>query len=295
MNMSHLFWKTVRALSALVLLSLLQSGPLMAAPASAPAAVPAVAPAAALPDHAAFDALLKRVVQMPGVDYAALKAGRAELDAYISELGRTAESTLAASSRNAQLAFWINAYNACMLKRVVDNYPIRPGGAGLFGGLRNRAAGYPDNSVWQIRQVFTAPHCTVAGAERSQDEIEHEIIRPRFGDPRIHFAVNCAARSCPLLWPEAFTEARLDEQLDRAVTTLMGNRAHFRLDAPSGAGPAVLTLNKVLDWYKEDFGGVDGLRAFFAGYVDGTPRVWLQNASTQVRFFEYDWTLNDVR
>jgi hypothetical protein len=73
--------------------------------------------------------------------------------------------------------------------------------------------------VWQIPDVFSRKHCRIAGAERSQGEIEHEIIRP-MGDPRIHFAVNCAARSCPPIWPEAYTGEELDAQLDRAVSHL---------------------------------------------------------------------------
>lgn len=248
-----------------------------------------------LPDPVAIDALLAAFVRMPGVDYAALKASRGALDAVLATFAATSEATLQAAPRPVQLAFWINAYNLCMLKRVVDHYPISRGGAGLFGAIRNRAAGYPDNSVWQIRDVFTGPHCEIVGALRSQDEIEHEIIRPRFDDPRIHFAVNCAALSCPVLWPEGYRAERLDEQLDLAVTTFMGNRMHFRLDSATANTPATLTLNKVLDWYRDDFGGVNGLRTFFAAYVEGPPRAALQNSTTQVRFFDYDWTLNDAR
>jgi len=96
-----------------------------------------------------------------------------------------------------------------MLTLVVDHYPIEKDGR-LFSRIRNAVADRPVNSVWQSR---------IAGAERSQGEIEHEIIRP-MGDPRIHFAVNCAARSCPPIWPEAYTGEELDAQLDRAVSHL---------------------------------------------------------------------------
>jgi hypothetical protein len=244
------------------------------------------------PDHGSLTQLLERVVRVPWVDYARLREERAALDQYLSRLEQTDPSLLEAAPASVQLAFWINAYNACMLRRVVDHYPIQRGGAGLFGSVRNRVAGYPDNSVWQIREVFTEPHCGVAGKMRSQDEIEHQIIRPRFPEPRIHFAVNCAAVSCPVLWPEAYEGETLDAQLDRAVRHLIQNPAHFRLE---GERPATLTLNKVLDWYADDFGGAEGLKAFFAAYLQGSARARVAEPQTQIRYFEYDWTLNDVR
>jgi len=245
----------------------------------------------ALPDHAPFSAILEQVVEGPLVDYARLTELRRELDRYIGSLGATRLATLEAAPRDDQLAFWINAYNACMLKVVVDHYPIQTGGVGLLGSIRNRLAGYPSNSVWQIRDVFSRDHCPVAGEFRSQDEIEHEIIRPVFEEPRIHFAVNCAARSCPVLWPEAYVGDRLDEQLDRAVRELMRNPAHYRIEP---GDPATLRLNKVLDWYQEDFGGVPGVREFFVDYEGQANRSLLTNPSTRVEFFDYDWTLNDL-
>ena len=118
--------------------------------------------------------------------------------------------------------------------------------------------------------------------------IEHEIIRP-MGDPRIHFAVNCAARSCPPLWPEAYTAADVDDQLERAVDYLTSSEEHFRIEDGS-----VVRLNKVLDWYKDDFGGKEGLKAFLAPYVTGAERTALEDAATAVEYFDYDWTLNDA-
>ena len=238
---------------------------------------------AALPDHAEFSAVLEQVVKNPLVDYAALKADRRGLDLYLQRLGETDLEALAAASRSARLAFWINAYNACMLQRVIDHYPIQKN-TGLLSRATNAILDRPDNSVWQIADVFSGEHCRVAGAERSQDHIEHEIIRP-MGDPRIHFAVNCAAMSCPPLQTWAFTADELDEQLDGIVRAFMAKPVHFDLEA------GVLRLNKVLDWYGDDFGGTDGLRDFFASYLEG--EAWV-GQDTRIEFFEYDWTLNDV-
>jgi len=114
------------------------------------------------------------------------------------------------------------------------------------------------------------------------------MIRP-IGDPRIHFAVNCAALSCPVLWPEAYTAEAVDAQLDRAVEHLVGSEAHFRVE-----GDAVVRLHRVLDWYRDDFGGIEGLRTFLSGYVPDDVASVLKDARTSIEFFEYDWTLNDI-
>src|SRR5256885_15189611 len=121
-----------------------------------------------------------------------------------------------------------------MLERVVGRYPIR--------------------SVRRIPSVFTAKHCGAAGAPRSQDDIEHGILRP-MGEPRMHFAVNCAARSCPALATEAYVPERLDAQLDAAVQRFVDDPRQFRLEL---APRPTLWVNKVLDWHGGDFGGPAG-------------------------------------
>ena len=242
-----------------------------------------------LPDHSAFTTVLAEVVAQPLVDYQKLKDGRSALDAYIASMAEASASQLEATSVDARLAFWINAYNACMLKLVVDHYPIEKDG-GLFSRIRNAVADRPANSVWQIPDVFSAKHCRIAGAERSQDEIEHEIIRP-MGDPRIHFAVNCAARSCPPIWPEAYTGDELDAQLDRAVGNLVGNPEHLRVGRETHT---TVRLNRVLDWYGDDFGGIEGLKTFLIPYVPSATAQDLLDARTDIEFFDYDWTLNDI-
>lgn len=239
-----------------------------------------------LPDHDALTAVLDGVVIPPQVDYRALVARKGALDAYLERLAATDPAALEEAGADARLAFWINAYNACMLDLVTDHYPIERGG-GILNRLRNRAAGRPANSVWQIPDVFTRHHCVVAGEPRSQDEIEHEIIRP-MGDPRIHFAVNCAARSCPTLAPRAYGADDLDARLDDAVRRFVDDERHFRFE------DGTLRLNRVLDWYGDDFGGVEGLRAFFAPYLEGETRARVIDPATPVEFLEYDWTLNDV-
>ncbi len=242
-----------------------------------------------LPDHGAFTAVLAPVVVGSRVDYERLAADRSGLDRYIAALEATDPSFLRGASKNDRLAFWINAYNACMLKRVLDHYPIERAG-GLLR-IRNAAAGRPANSVWQIPDVFTGAHCPVAGALRSQDEIEHEIIRP-MGDPRIHFAINCAALSCPPLVPDAYEASSLCTRLDARVRAFVNDPMHFRVIA-EGARHTV-RVNTVLDWFQEDFGGIEGIRPFLARYTSGADKESLEDPDSALRFIDYDWTLNDT-
>ena len=252
-------------------------------------ASPTPASALQLPDHTVFTEVLAEVVEPPGVDYQRLAGDPSGLHRYIDLLDAASPAALAQASAADRLAFWINAYNACMLKRVIDHYPIQR--AGGFQRLRNAAAGRPANSVWQISDVFTGDHCPVAGKVRSLDEIEHEIIRP-MGDPRIHFAINCAARSCPPLIDQAYEGHSLEDQLDARVRTFVQDPFHFRVVTDQGR--EAVHVNRVLDWFQEDFGGVRGIRSFLAGYAEGEARDALLGSETELVFFDYDWTLNDA-
>lgn len=242
-----------------------------------------------LPGHGAFTAVLAPVVAGSRVDYERLAADRSGLDSYLAGLEGTDPSVLLGASEDDRLAFWINAYNACMLKRVLDHYPIKRAG-GLLRVV-NAAAGRPADSVWQIPDVFTGAHCPVAGALRSQDEIEHQIIRP-MGDPRIHFAINCAALSCPPLVPDAYEALSLGAQLDARVRAFVNDPMHFQV-ITEGARHTV-RVNTVLDWFKEDFGGIEGIRPFLARYASGAEREALVDADSGLDFIDYDWTLNDT-
>lgn len=241
-----------------------------------------------LPDHAAFTRALRGHVQGPLVDYAALQRQRDSLDGYVESLGRTEAAVLATASRDQRIAFWINAYNACALRLVIDHYPIRK--AGFPASLVRSLQGVPANSIRQIADTWKREFCPVAGKARSLDEIEHEILRP-MGEPRIHFAVNCASRSCPVLASEAYTGTALGEQLDAAVRRFMADEEHYRLE--EGDRPE-LRLNKVLDWYKDDFGDIDGVVRFFVPYERADRAAMLASGRVRVHFADYDWTLNDT-
>jgi hypothetical protein len=251
--------------------------------------LPGFLAAQSLPDHSTFDSVLEGYRHGSFVDYAALRAAAGALEAYIAELSKSPVETLASASQPAQLAFWINAYNACALKRVVDHYPIKK--AGFPSSLVNSLKGVPANSIRQIPSTWDGKFCPVAGADRSLDEIEHEIIRP-MGDPRIHFAVNCASRSCPVLAAGAYRADALDQQLDEAVGRFVADADQYVLDR--GDSPT-LRVNKILDWYKDDFGGTEGVIEFLLRYVGESDASYLrEHRSIDVEYNDYDWTLNDT-
>lgn len=229
-------------------------------------------------DHSRFTQVLSRFVDEEGhVDYARLKAAsRAGLASYLRRLATTDPASL---RPDARLAFWINAYNALTLKLIVDHYPVEN-----IWAITPGPAAPKDDSPFQLDVG------TVADTVRTLDEIEHEIIRQRFDEPRIHFALVCAARSCPPLRREAYTGPRLDAQLDDQTRTFLRNNSKNRI--PAGDGRVALT--RILKWYGQDFGPTtDHLQRFLAPYFDGAVRAKLRRAAYEVTFLPYDWALND--
>lgn len=229
--------------------------------------------------HENFTRVLNRFVDEEGyVDYQALKQEAGDvLVPYLKQLERADPS---AWSRDERLAFWINAYNAYALKLIVDNYPVKS----IWATTEGPAKPDKENSPFALK---IAP---VADTARTLDEIEHEIIRERFDEPRIHFAIVCAAESCPPLRREAYTGARLDEQLDEQGRRFLRDDDKNRIPA----GSDMIALNRILNWFGEDFGpSTDALQKYIARYFEGTVRDRLRDADYQVEFLEYDWTLND--
>lgn len=226
--------------------------------------------AAREPDHNRWAALLARHVRSTGVDYAGFKADENQLDRYLDELAEVKTGTL---TRNEQFAFFINAYNAHTVKMVLSGYPkitsIKDLG-GWFG------------SPWKKKL------CRIDGQALTLDEIEHEILRPRFKDPRLHFAINCAARSCPPLRDEPYTGAQLESQLDTATRHFVNNPARNYLKN------GVLYLSRIFDWYEKDFS--EGVVAFVARHAEGSlkERLAARAGKVTLEYLDYDWSLNGV-
>ena len=266
--------------------SLRVSRPLVLAVGLLPVAV-AFLGAQTLPPPDRFDRVLARHVHDGLVDYEGLKADRADLDRYLERLGEVAPMDLTHATRDDRLAFWINAYNACVLRLVIDHYPLA-GPQRANGASEKHPASPP--SIRQIPHTWTAPFCRVARRDRSLDGIESGILRP-IGDPRIHFALSCAARGCPALADQAYRADRLDEQLDRAVRRFVADPRQCHLEPGE---PPVLHINKFLDWYKEDFGGATGLVAFLRRYVPRRELASLRPGAVRVEYLDFDWSLNEA-
>jgi hypothetical protein len=260
------------------------------------AAAPA-APAQPL-DAGDYAAVLSAYVDGDGlVDYAGLKENRARLDAFARALAELDAARYEAWSENEQMAFWINAYNALTLVLIVDHYPIR--------ASRIKSLVYPKNSIRQIGGAWDGVMFEVIGEKVTLDDIEHAILRTRYAEPRVHMALVCAAVSCPRLRGEPYTGARLDEQLDDQARHFLSTDGKFTLDRKAGT----VRLSAIFDWFGGDFvarhgeGGNghvanDEERAvvtFVSGYLDEADRRYLLEADYAVKYFDYDWTLNEQR
>ncbi len=249
----------------------------------------ALATPATAVDHSAWDALLKSHVSDGLVDYSALAANRAALDAYLTDLADAEPETL---SRDEQVAFWANAYNARMVALVLDHYPIR-----------GRDSSHPASSVLQVPGIFKKLTARIGGRDLSLDAIEHQILRPRFAEPRIHAAIVCASGSCPELRAEAFTAERLEQQLDDQFRRFVTDPRRNRFDLSAG----VAQLSKIFDWFGGDFATPDaspalrraagkhaGALAFAAAYLPAGEREAILAGRLRVEFLPYDWSLNDT-
>lgn len=233
-------------------------------------------------DHSAFNEVLQEYVNEQGmVDYARLKES-GDLDVYLQQLAQTDPSSL---DESEQLAFWINAYNAQTIKLILDNYPVE-------SIRRITPVSVPGTSVNipGVNDPFDLEFATIGGETYSLNDIEHGTIREEFDEPRIHFALVCAAMSCPKLRREAYTGAELDAQLEDQTTTFLHNEAKNQIPADD----ETIRLSKIFDWFGGDFGSSKAERqAFLAPFFEGDVRQKLEEGTYDIKFVDYDWTLND--
>lgn len=218
-------------------------------------------------DHSAYDGLLKRHVNQEGmVDYAALKTNRESLDAYLQQTAAVTRTTFDRWSEAEQLAFLINVYNAETLQYIIDNYPVES--IKKLGSLLS--------SAWARKNVG------LFGKQQSLDYLEHELIRVEYADePRIHFALVCAAVSCPRLRTEAFTGSRLEAQLESQTRVFLNTPEKNRLEGNT------LYLSPLFDWYEKDFTkGGKSVQEYVAPYMKG------EVEGKKIRYTDYDWGLN---
>jgi hypothetical protein len=231
-------------------------------------------------DHTAFAQLLRTHVDASGyVDYAALAAhADSVLVPYLQQLAATNPATL---SRDARLAFWLNAYNAYTLKLIADHYPVE--------SIQDITPG-AGPSIPKVNSPFLVEVGAVADTVRTLDEIEHDIIRERFDEPRIHFALVCAAVSCPRLRREPYVGDRLGAQLDDQARTFLHTAG--KNEIPSG--PDRVSVSRIFKWFAGDFGGSKSdVQRFLAPYFGDPVGSRLAEANYTLDYLDYDWTLND--
>lgn len=220
-------------------------------------------------DHTPWDAFLTDYVveDDSGVNLVRYRAvtdeDRAALDAYVDALQEVDVTTLNA---DAQFAFWINVYNAVTVQAIMDAPGIK--------SIRDI------DSVWDVKEV------TVNGIDLSLNDIEHRIIRPVYGDPRVHYAVNCASIGCPNLARKAYTGETLDAMLDAAARAYVNHPRGINVDGRK------VFASKIFGWYREDFGADEAaVLEHVRAYAEPALRDAL-GGRTKINDYGYDWGLN---
>jgi hypothetical protein len=211
-------------------------------------------------------------------DYARMSEDAQKSDSLFKRTLRALESSRPASLPDATAkAFWINAYNFGAMRLIVDHYPVDS-----IRSLKISLIKYP----WSKEVIH------IDSRDYSLTEIEKDILLKQYGDPRIIFAVSCAAVSCPDRTPSAFTGSHLDEQLDEMIRVFLTN-PHKGMSL--NREQRILTLSWILKkdayLFPQEKGGV---LEFIQPYLEPETRQWLQANPVEIRYFEHDWTLNDL-
>lgn len=213
----------------------------------------------AQPNYGGYDKLLQKHVSEEGkVNYKLLKTNKLQLDSVVKIFQATAPQT--SWPKNEQLAYWLNAYNLFTLQLMTNNFPV--------SSITKLDNGKP----WDVKRI------EIGGKKYALNEIENDIIRPQFKDPRIHFALNCAAKSCPPLHNEAFTAANVQTLLEQRTRKFVRSSAN----TITTKNPKI---SKIFDWYAADFGNPI---AFLNKYAKSKIA-----SDAKIEYAEYDWRLND--
>ena len=224
-------------------------------------------------DHSIWSSLLAEGSHDGLIDYEVLESRRVELHTYLEAIAKADLASLAPQELKALL---INAYNALTLESIL----LHPG--------------VP--SIKSISGVWDEMRHPVGGLELTLDEIEHNVLRPYFKDPRIHFVVNCASRSCAPLPQWAYEGEKLNDQLEEASRRFLGNPANARLERGR------LRVSRYFDWYGTDFIAedwrprADSIAEFVARYTEGDiGEAVAADPAIKVSFLDYDWALNSAK
>ena len=261
------------------------------------ALVCAVAPSIAQEDPAGaarrktFDEFLDLYVRDGYVYYRALKGERSRFDAYVNSL---ADVEIGSLPRDDQLSFWLNAYNALVLRTVIDHYP-----------LQGRSPDYPPKSIRQIPGAFERLTHRVAGRTLTLDQIEQTVL-PTFHDPRVYLALGRGSVGGGRLRSEAFSPARLEAQLTEVANECAGRAECIHIDRQNNR----VVVSAIFSWREKEFAAAYGGSAT-AAFANRSPieravlalvepklltteREFLEKNQFQVSYKPFDWLLNDL-
>ena len=216
-------------------------------------------------DHSTWNDLLGANVSASGkVNYQGFAANSDKLDGYLAQVASAGVS----GSKKDQLASWINIYNAYTIKLVISNWPIT--------SIKEVAGKVGSSTPWDYA------FAKVGGDTYTLNQIEHEIIRKKFSEPRIHFAVNCASESCPKLSNKAFTGSNLESQLSSLAKNFINDRSKNKITSNGGS------ISQLFNWFKDDFTKSGSLVTFLNKYSNTQI-----SESANFEFLEYFWGLNN--
>lgn len=221
------------------------------------------------PDHDVWSVFLKEYVQKGHVDYKRLHDNSGQLNNYLTLLESQPPS--ADWTTSDRLAYWINAYNAYTIKLILDNYPVQS-----IKDIGDKVQIPLINSTWDIKFI------NIGGEKLSLNDIEHRILRQEFNEPRIHFAIVCASKSCPSLRSEAYLPGTIDEQLEEQTVAFINDASKNDLAEDN------LEISKIFDWFNGDFTKEGNLIDFINSYSQTSI-----NPDATIRYLDYDWSLND--
>ena len=211
-----------------------------------------------------FDSLLQKNVDKTGrVDYQSLKNNETLLDNYLAYIQNN-EPTKDWSS-NKKKAFWINTYNAYTIKIILNNYPLKS----------IRDIKIDGKTAWKI------PFVKVGQKRYTLDQIEHEILRKKFNDPRIHVGINCASVSCPRLWNFAFTEDNIASSLDNLMKVFINDTTRNKISKNNVA------LSEIFNWFSKDF----IKNGTIINYLNTYAAIKISEKAS-IKYLTYDWSLN---
>jgi hypothetical protein len=221
--------------------------------------------------HAIFDQLAKKYVDDKGlVNYKGFRKDEKELKKYLDLLANNPPTDK--WSENEQMAYWINSYNANTIQLILQHYPVQS-----IKDIGSKIKIPFVNTPWDIKFI------KVGNETYDLNRIEHATLRKNFSDRRIHFALVCAARSCPKLRNEAYTAAKLNAQLDDQGRDFLNNPAKNSVTSPKA------NLSKYFDWYKGDWKDDNKSVEYWVNKYSKTKI----NKDTEISFLDYNWSLNE--